>query len=462
MKRLFIPDLAFFMSVVTLVYCIFFFNAPRSFFRDSNTGQQIVTGEKILGERQVPRTEIAWGWASDCVMSFTESRAGLPAVVWLFAVTIAIATWLWFRLNWECGGNFFFALIFTVPMLATTALEWTASPHILGWVLLLSTLLYFEKAPTQFRIRDAFIVASAGALWANLDASFPLLPVIALIYGVSHLARPFVWQTETEIDLRKGRWFFLAALFSALATLLNPYGWNLHLHLAESIGPASQYHLTADPLIALGIAAAGGTLALCEKKLAHFILALVFVGGATRFPQMLAMMALVMLPLANGAITHALHRAKDLRVGLRRALNLYLAYSDRWRLLDARFSGIALAPFAAVLLWFILQIPSMASYTGFSPDEFPFYGANEVAQLSPNIRLLSTRKYSDYLIYRFRGKLKVFCADSSLPYLDRYRFTHALLPNDDPLVPALQRMGWKVVFRDDLSTLLANDESQGK
>jgi hypothetical protein len=452
------------MSAVTLVYCVFFFNAPRSFFRDSNTGQQIVIGEKILSDRQVPRTEppIAWGWASDCAMGFADSRAGLPAVVWLFAVTIVIVTWLWFQLNWECGGNFFFALIFTVPMLATAELRWTASPHIIGWVLLLTTLLYFEKAPTQFRIRDAFLLASAGALWANLDASFLLLPFIALIYGVSHLARPFIWQTESAIDLRKGRWFLMASLFSGVATLLNPYGWSLHLHLAESIGPPSQLHITTAALIALGIAAAGGTLALCEKKLAHFLLALVFVGGAIRFSQMLPLMALVMLPLANGAITHALHRAKDLRLELRRALNVYLGYSDRLRLLDARFSGIALAPLAAVLLWFILQTPSMASYTGFSPDEFPVYGANEVAQLSPNIRLLSTRKYSDYLIYRFRGKLKVFSVDSSLPNLDRYGFTHALLPNDDPLVPALQRMGWKVLFRDDLSTLLANNESQRK
>ena len=239
--RLFVPDLALFMSLATLVYCIFFFNAPRSFFRDSNTGQQIVIGEKILSDRQVPRAEprIAWGWASDCAMAFADSHAGLPAVVWLFTVTIAIVTWLWFQLNWECGGNFFFALLFTVPMLATAQLRWTASPHIFAWVLLLTTLLYFEKAPVQFRIRDAFLLSSAGALWANLDASFPLLPVIALIYSVSHLARPFIWQTESAIDLRKGRWFFLAALFSGVATLLNPYGWNVHLHFAESIGSAS-------------------------------------------------------------------------------------------------------------------------------------------------------------------------------------------------------------------------------
>ena len=454
------------MSAVTLIYCVFIFNAPRSFFRDSDTGWQIVTGEKILNEHQVPHTDpfsfarqgepwIAWGWASDCVMGFANTHGGLPAVVWLFALTIATVTWLWFRLHWECGGNFFFAFVFALPMIAAAQPRWLAGPHIFGWVLLLATLLYFEKAPAQFRIRDAFLVACAGALWANLDASFVLLPAIALIYGFSHFVRPFIWQTETEIDLRKGRWFVMAALFSAFATLLNPYGWNLYHHLSVPID--SEIPINGAALVALGIAAIGGTLALCEKKLAHFLIALLFVGGAIRSPRLLPLMALVMLPLANGAITQALHRAKDLRVGLRRALSSYLFYSDRLRLLDARYSGIAWAPPIAALLWLILQTPAVASHAGFPPEEFPIYGANEVAQLSRNIRLLAPGTYGGYLIYRFRGTLKVFTYTNTdhLVWMSGYGFTQALLPNDSPIITTLEQMGWKVLFRDDQSTLLS-------
>jgi hypothetical protein len=39
--------------------------------------------------------------------------------------------------------------------------------------------------------------------------------------------------------------------------------------------------------------------------------------------------------------------------------------------------------------------------------------------------------------------------------LAKYDFTHALLPNDYSLVPALEQIGWRVIYRDGTATLLA-------
>jgi hypothetical protein len=132
-----------------------------------------------------------------------------------------------------------------------------------------------------------------------------------------------------------------------------------------------------------------------------------------------------------------------------------------------------------LLPWLYLQIPAVASHTGFSPVEFPVYGANEVAQLPRNIRLFAPANYGGYLIYRFRGELKVFVDGRDdfygVAFLERYRqlmevrpgwqqvldaygFTHALLPNDAVLLPALESAGWKALFRDDVSTLLAKSQ----
>jgi hypothetical protein len=36
----------------------------------------------------------------------------------------------------------------------------------------------------------------------------------------------------------------------------------------------------------------------------------------------------------------------------------------------------------------------------------------------------------------------------------RWGFTAAVMPNDYPLVAALQQMGWRVVYRDGTATLL--------
>ena len=38
--------------------------------------------------------------------------------------------------------------------------------------------------------------------------------------------------------------------------------------------------------------------------------------------------------------------------------------------------------------------------------------------------------------------------------LDRDRFTHALLPNQYSLIPALQQLGWKEKYKDGTATLL--------
>jgi len=35
-----------------------------------------------------------------------------------------------------------------------------------------------------------------------------------------------------------------------------------------------------------------------------------------------------------------------------------------------------------------------------------------------------------------------------------FHFTHALLPADAPLLPALQQLGWRTVYGDKTATLL--------
>lgn len=454
----------------------------------------------MLSEHQLPRTDpysftragqpwFAWEWASDALMGLMYRTAGLPGVVWLFVLAIAAVTWLWFQLSWAAGGNFFLACFFAAPMLSTSNLHWLARPHIFSWVLLLAAIWYFEAAPARFRVRDALALTAWSVLWTNLHASFVLLPAVALIYAISHFARPLIWHTDTAMDVRKGRWFLLAALFTGLATLLNPYAWHLHAHvsrylmdaeLIDRIGEFQSFNFhvagSGQIILALGIAGIGGVLALMERKLAHFLMSVIFIAVALRSARGLPIAALVLLPLANGAITAALRRAHDLRPGLRHALNSFLAYSDRLRLLDARFSGVGITPVIAVLLFFWLQAPAVAAHTGFPPDQFPVVAANELALLPQNIRLLSTDKYGGYLIFRFAGQRKVFFDGRSDFYgsafmkkyirlvelrpgwqeqLNRFSFTHALLPNDYSLVPALQQLGWKVVFRDEVATLLS-------
>jgi hypothetical protein len=130
----------------------------------------------------------------------------------------------------------------------------------------------------------------------------------------------------------------------------------------------------------------------------------------------------------------------------------------------------------ACLFFVTLRAPAIAARTGFPPDQFPVAAASELEKLPPNARVLAPDKFGGYLIYRYNGSRKVFFDGRSDLYgseflkqytrltqlrpgwraqLDEFGFTHALLPNDYSLVPALEALGWKRLYRDGTATLLA-------
>jgi hypothetical protein len=112
---------------------------------------------------------------------------------------------------------------------------------------------------------------------------------------------------------------------------------------------------------------------------------------------------------------------------------------------------------------------------GFPPEQFPVAAANEIEKLPQGLRLLAPDMYGGYLIYRFNGARRVFFDGRSDFYgsdfmknylrlielrpgwqeqLAALQFSHALLPNRYYLVSALEQLGWKRIYSDDVATLL--------
>jgi len=498
-----IPDLALVAFLVTLFYCLFLFEGYQKLFRDSDAGWHIRAGESMLATRALPHTDtysftrsgqpwFAWEWGSDVLTGIAYQAGGLTAVAFFYALAIAGSVWLWFRLNWVLGGNFLIACVFAAPMLSTANIHWLARPHVLSWLFLLAFLIGAEKVGQADSLPGrSFLFAAAAltVLWANIHASFFFAPMICIIYAAGHAARPLIWNLDASAEFRKARWFCLAAAVCACASLLNPYGWQLHRHLftyltdsdlMARIGEFQSFNFHAEGAfqiaLTLGLAMLGAALALGQKQIPRFLLASVLIFAALRSARGLPLVGLALLPIANAAITRALAAAGDLRPALRRAIDSFLAYSNRLRAIDGQFGGFALAPVAACLLFAVLRMPAIAARTGFPPDQFPVAAAVEVEKLAPGARILAPDKFGGYLIYRFRGSRKVFFDGRSDIYgsefltqyarltqlrpgwrtqLDEFGFTHALLPNDYSLVQALEFLGWKRLYRDGTATLLA-------
>lgn len=329
------------------------------------------------------------------------------------------------------------------------------------------------------------MVALVSCLWANIHASFLLGPAILGVYALGSFLRPMVFDAEPGPT----RGYSVAALIALAATFVNPYGAALHTHvlsyltdsrLLDRVGEfqSFNFHLAGSGqiLLALAIAALGGAASLARKDLGSFLLIFFLLAMALRSARALPLVALLALPLANGAITESLRSARGLNSSFRKQLGAVLAYSDRLRAIDVRSSGLIWTPALLVIAAALLRLPAIAAQTGFPADEFPVASSATVATLPAQARILAPDKFGGYLIYRFAGARKVFFDGRSDLYgaqflqdygnlaqlrtnwrtiLDRYQFTHAVLPHDAPLIAALRASGWTQLYSDPVATVLA-------
>jgi hypothetical protein len=255
-------------------------------------------------------------------------------------------------------------------------------------------------------------------------------------------------------------------LVAAFAPLLNPYGYHLYAHvfsyltdsaLLSRIGEFQSFDFhapgSAQIIATLILGMIGGTLALTLRRYHHFALSILITALALRSARALPLSALLLLPIANSAISASFKNS----------------YAARLRAIDANFRGYALIPVVLAGLWAILKfVPA-----GFPPEDFPVAAYNHIPA---GARLFAPDKFGGYLIYRSDGALPVFFDGRSDLYgaqflkdygrlvqvrpgwrdsWNTFHFTHALLPRDAPLLAALEQIGWQTVYQDKTATLLA-------
>lgn len=494
-----LPDAAAMIAMFAFCWILFTGEGGSRLFRDSDTGWHIRTGEALLRGAPLPRSDpysfskpgapwVAWEWGADVLMGLAHRADGLRGVALLFACAGAFAVWLWVRLHWLVGGNFFLACAMAAPLVTTMGLHWLARPHVFGWVLAAGWLYFLECLPSRrphFGVALSVLAAAVGILWANLHASFFLLPGMAAVYAAGGWLRRVTWGAPSSPE-----WYVRAGVCAAAGTFVNPYGWHLHAHVGQYLADSEllkrigefqsfNYHAegAAQILATVGLATMGATLALGRGRVDHFLLA----GGIAllgiRSARVLPLAALLALPLVNGALTAAL-RYHPFPPLPRRWLDAFLGYSDRLRALESQAGGYLSLAAIAALAFVVLHAPSAAARMAFPSTEFPVEAAAAVDKLPTTARLLAPDKFGGYLIYRFNGQRKVFFDGRSdfygLEFLKRYirlmearpgwraevesfGFTHALLPVNYSLVAGLTDRGWRELYRDETAILLARN-----
>jgi len=490
-RRALVPSFSdcFFMALVGWLF-IFGASGWKALLGDGDTGWHIRTGQYILAHHAVPTQDLfsfsragapwfAWEWLTDVMYAALFQMGGLKAIVLAAGLMIGIFSTVVLRYTLWRGANPLVALFSTLLAAGASSMHFLARPHLFT-LLLVPVGFWVLEADRRKNTCWLWALIPVTVLWTNLHGGFVIfLACIALLVAGSAL----------EAWLGAPRWpavrrYGLLLVACSLASLINPYGVQLHVHIFEYLradwiknivqefqAPTfrNEGQLQYEALLLAGLIAIGFLLrkrrfieALWILFLAHA--SLISVRHAPIYATIAA--PLIACELSEWWSAGAARMKKSAAVRILHDLGTDLSRGFRR-------TSCWPAVFALVLV--VLDAP-LKWPRDFPGELFPTTMIHKHAGLVAHSRLLTTDQWGDYIIYSFYPDQKVYVDGRSDFYgetfanqylhllqgaydwraiVERNRFDVALLPADWPLSSLLkQDPSWQVVDDDHRSVLL--------
>ena len=236
---------------------------------DAGIGWHIRTGQMILATHTIPRVDpfsvtafsattgqawFAWEWLYDVLVGWLDRTAGLNGVVLFTALVIAAAFAWTFRLLLRRGTNILLALLLVLLAASAAMIHFLARPHVVSWLFTVAWFCILDSSekscctydyksvatsePKLLRASMLWLLPPLMLVWVNVHGGFLVGFALLAIYWCGA-----VWQwlrpTGDRFDdilrkIRAGRLvrvLTLTGIMSGLATLVNPYGFQLHVHI---------------------------------------------------------------------------------------------------------------------------------------------------------------------------------------------------------------------------------------
>jgi hypothetical protein len=216
---------------------------------DADIGWHIRTGELILATHSIPRTDpfsstmqgqpwFAWEWMYDALLGILFHTGGLNGVVWLCALLVASIFVILLQLLLKNGVGMPLAIFLMLLAEGAATIHLYARPHLVSWFFSLLWFVALERWELAAPRWLPWLFPVSMALWVNLHGGWifglALLGTYALAALLENLrtSDPFA-RIRTSKRARALGWVLL---WSALATLVNPYGWRMHAHVYRYLG----------------------------------------------------------------------------------------------------------------------------------------------------------------------------------------------------------------------------------
>ena len=507
-RDLFLPPMSAWVFASILLWLFIGHVAATTLLGDGDAGWHIRTGEYILDNHAFPRHDLfsfsmegkqwfAWEWLADVALALAHRAAGLQGVVLLAGVVISITAamvleyMLWLRVN------ILVAITLMILSCSASMIHWLARPHMFTWGFLIATAWLLE-ADRRTPGRKVYRLVPLVMVWTNVHGGFIALLVSIVVYGVGvGLERAWaayangdkrVWEAVRATASRYG----LLLLLCLTATLVNPYGYELHLHIGEYLGNdfilnnveefQSPSFRGESMLVFEGFLFATLFFVVrmaLRREWAPALLLLMWAHASLVSARHVPLFMFLAAPWVAREVTLLIEQAG--RSGNKWILGLKSMAQDYGgsateRSLGWNFGSVLLPVIAVGIVATMLHLkPDEMRWKAQFPDfRFPVAACEALGdRLTRERRVLSSDQWSDYLIYRFYPNRKVFFdgrSDFYAPELredylrllgsgwrwqevvDRHEFDSALLPLNWSLAGAMKlHPEWNLIYDDGLA-----------
>jgi len=494
-----LPSMAdlIFVAVFTV---LLFSSLSIKLLNDAGIGWHIRTGQQILTTHSIPRVDpfssqiqkpwIAWEWMYDVVVGSLDRSAGLNGVVWFTSVVIAGTFAVVFRMMLRRGAGLFVAIVLTLLAIAASMIHFLARPHVLSW--LFAAVWFWILDSMESRAtgcdRRVWILPALMLIWVNLHGGFLLGFVLLAIYWLGSVVSGLrLKQTRIEDALqkiaagRRVRVLTLAGLASAIASLVNPYGWALHRHIYEYLTnrffmdhidefQSPNFHGVAQRsfLVILLIAVAALAGSGRKLRLSHVLLML-FAIYAGMYASRDIPVSSIFLVLIVGPLIPSVH---------------WGGFSQRIAVLESGLRGhiwpVLVAGISLGIAFNGGHIGSEALMNAhFDPQRMPVAAVNFVQESGVRVPVLSPDYWGGYLLYRLyphnhvviddrhdfygegllRSYLTMIHLEPGWEDFLKWRSGCLVLPRKAALSTILSGTpGWKTVYSDDVAVVFLSSK----
>jgi hypothetical protein len=495
---------------------------------DAGIGWHIRTGQLILATHEIPRVDpfsataagrawFAWEWLYDVLVGWLESTAGLNGVVWFTALIIALVFAWTFRLLLHRGTNVLVALILVLLAASSAMIHFLARPHVVSWLFTVAWFWILESseggcAGSNFDLSSSATLASNRRSWrlwllpplmlgwVNVHGGFLVGFALLAIYWFSAAWRWFGLKEERFEEAlekiragRRVRVLTLAGILSGLATLMNPYGLQLHVHIYRYLSnrflmdhidefQSPNFHYVAQKCFAglllltlVAVVAKGPKVGTSQGLVVLFA---VYSGlyASRNIPVSSLLLILVIGPWLSDAMA----RLAETLSGREPASAQFL---QRMQVIELNLRG-HLWPIAAIVLtgWIVAHSGKLGSTplmdAHFDGKRFPvaavdFLEKDYLEKQDVPGPLVSPDSWGGYLIYRLYPRVRMVVDDRHDFYgedflksylkmvhvepgwedfLRQHQAHCVVVPKESALANILaETEGWKVIYSDDVA-----------